>query len=93
MRAVARGETWLTDEIAQQVALVRVCAQEPTVVLTQRECEVVKRLAKGQRVAEIAKSMEVSLKTVNSLCAALRRKLNARTSSEMVRIAIKLQLG
>jgi two-component system, NarL family, invasion response regulator UvrY len=43
-------------------------------------------------MAEIANEIAVSYKTIASDCAMLRSKLNARTSSEMIRIAVELKL-
>ena len=92
VRAAARGERWLSDNIAQQVALLKVRAEEPAVSLTQRELKVMKLLAQGGRTKEISDEMGISRKTVANICAALKKKFNARTSSEVIRIAIDLEL-
>ena len=92
VRAAARGERWLSDNVAQQVALLKVRAEEPVVSLTQRELKVMKLLAQGGRTKEISDEMGISRKTVANICAALKKKFNARTSSEVIRIAIDLEL-
>ena len=53
---------------------------------------VLRMLARGRSMAEIASDISVSYKTVAGDCAMLRTKLSARTSSEMVRIASELKL-
>ena len=92
VRAPAQGERWLSDNIAQQVALLRVRAEEPAVSLTQRELKVMKSLAQGGRTKEISDEMGISRKTAANICAALKKKFNARTSNKVIRMAIDLEL-
>jgi two-component system, NarL family, invasion response regulator UvrY len=61
-------------------------------LLTGREQEIIRQLAKGRSMAEIAEIVGVSYKTVATTCAALRAKLNARTQVELVRIAVERKL-
>lgn len=90
--AVARGETWLAEELIQELALLRAKASGTTALLSEREHQVLRLLARGRSMAEIADDVSVSYKTVAADCAILRSKLSARTSSEMVRIAVELKL-
>ncbi|MGQ0673378.1 MAG: response regulator transcription factor [Hyphomicrobium sp.] len=90
--AVARGERWLAPNIMQDVALLRVDASKRTLTLSERQIRVLKSLVRGSSMAEIAAEIDVCYKTVAGDCAAIRSKLNARTNSEMVRIAAELKL-
>ncbi|MBN9248247.1 MAG: response regulator transcription factor [Hyphomicrobium sp.] len=90
--AVARGGSWISDELIQEMALIRSRARGTTAMLSDREHVVLRMLARGRSMAEIANDISVSYKTVAADCAMLRTKLNARTSSEMVRIAVELKL-
>ncbi|CAA2137936.1 response regulator transcription factor [Hyphomicrobium sp. ghe19] len=90
--AVARGDSWLSDELIQEMALLRATARGTTALLSEREHLVLRMLARGRSMAEIANDISVSYKTVAADCATLRTKLSARTSSEMVRIAAELKL-
>jgi len=47
---------------------------------------------RGWSMADIANDISVSYKTVAADCAMLRTKLGARTSSELIRIAVELKL-
>ncbi|RUP10748.1 response regulator transcription factor [Hyphomicrobium sp.] len=89
---VARGGSWISDELIQEMALIRSRARGTTAMLSDREHVVLRMLARGRSMAEIANDISVSYKTVAADCAMLRTKLNARTSSEMVRIAVELKL-
>lgn len=89
--ALSRGERWLPDDLVQELALLRAGATRlPS--LSDREVEVLRGLARGRSMAEIADQMGVSYKTIAGDCGAIRGKLNARTSSEMVRIAAELRI-
>jgi len=90
--AVARGDSWISDDLIQEMALLRAKARGTTALLSEREHQVLRMLARGRSMAEIASDISVSYKTVAADCAMLRTKLGARTSSEMVRIAVELKL-
>lgn len=91
IRQIAAGGNWLPDEVAQQLALVRVgCAEMHDI--TQRELKVLRMLARGRSLAEIADELDVSYKTISSDTIALRTKFNARTPMELVRIAVEQKI-
>lgn len=90
--AVGRGEMWVSDDLAQEMALLRARNEDSAALLSEREQLVLRMLASGRSMAEIANDIAVSYKTVASDCALLRRKLGARTSTEMVRIAVEMKL-
>ncbi|MBS0235304.1 MAG: response regulator transcription factor [Proteobacteria bacterium] len=90
--AVARGETWISGDLIQEIALLRAQNAETAEFLSEREQVVLRLLARGRTMAEIANDISLSYKTVASICAILRKKLGARTSTEMVRIAVEMKL-
>ncbi len=85
---VAAGGSWLSPDRADRIeALRRSPAAAPS--LTSREREILRLLAKGESMQEIADLLDVSYKTVAATCAAMRQKLDARTPVELVRIALE----
>jgi two-component system, NarL family, invasion response regulator UvrY len=90
--AVGRGKIWVSGDLVQDMALLRAQNSQSPEFLTEREQLVLKMLARGRSMAEIANDISVSYKTVASDCAVLRKKLGARTSTEMVRIAVEMKL-
>lgn len=90
--AVDRGEPWISEDLVQEIALLRAKAPGTSVLLSEREHMVLRMLTRGRSMAEIANEISVSYKTVAGDCAMIRGKLNARTSSEMIRIAVELKL-
>lgn len=91
--AVCRGETWLPDDLVQEMALLRAGSAGAAPSLTEREVQILRSLVRGRSLAEIATELDVSYKTVAAVCAGTRSKLNARTTSELVRIAVELKLA
>lgn len=89
IRAVAVGEVWMPIEVTQSIAFSRLGSSVRGPVLTEREIAVLRLLARGKSMSEIATMINVSYKTIANTCSALRRKLKARTPMEMVRIAME----
>lgn len=61
----------------------------PLDALSDRESEVFRLIALGHRNAEIAESMFLSVKTIETYKARLMRKLDIRTRAELVRFALR----
>jgi DNA-binding NarL/FixJ family response regulator len=60
--------------------------------LSDREYEVLRRLAEGKSSKEIAGEYKVSLNTVNSYRKRILTKLNARSNIELVKYAYKYKI-
>lgn len=63
-----------------------------TPVVSAREHEILRLLAKGKSLSEIADVVGVSYKTVAQSCAQMRARFHARTQMELVRIAVERKL-
>jgi len=59
---------------------------------TMRELEVAQLIAEGKNNKQVARLLDISVKTVESHRAATMRKAGARTAAELVRFAIKHNL-
>jgi two-component system, NarL family, invasion response regulator UvrY len=92
IRTVAKGGHSLPTEMAQKIAFLRIGAGEAATSLTSRESEVLRMLAKGKSMSEIAALINVSYKTVATTCASLRTKFNARTLVQLIRIATEKKI-
>jgi DNA-binding NarL/FixJ family response regulator len=92
IREIARGGHSLPTEMAQKIAFLRIGAGEAAAVLTPREREVLRLLAKGKSMSEIAALINVSYKTVATTCSSLRAKFNARTPMQLIRIAVEQKI-
>jgi two-component system invasion response regulator UvrY len=90
--AVAAGENYLTPDMARQMAFFRARSGEKDRRLSkreEREEEILRLLAAGKSVADIADRLDHSYKTVANNCTAMKEKLGARTMQDLVRIALE----
>ncbi len=90
IREVHAGGHSLPQDMAQKIAFLR--NQGDSVVLSTREREVLRLLAKGKSMSEIAALINVSYKTVATTCSALRAKFSARTPMQLIRIAVEQKI-
>lgn len=63
-------------------------SDDPLAQLSDRELEVFERLGQGLTTREVAEALHLSVKTVESHCANIKKKLGARNSRELVRQAV-----
>mgnify|MGYP005853463519 FL=1 len=92
IRKVHGGSRYLSDSAAELLAL-HVAKGTPgrslLDSLSNREIQVLRRLAMGQTTREIAEAYNISTKTVDTYRFRLLRKLNLRNNTELSRFAIQ----
>ena len=94
IREVAAGQVFLPPSLAQKIAFGGPkVASDRVAKLTAREIEILRLLAAGKSLSEVAWSMKASYKTIANTSSIIRRKLGLRTAAEMVRFAIEEKLG
>jgi DNA-binding NarL/FixJ family response regulator len=95
IRKVHAGGRYLTESAAESLAVRLARGQEglgPLDGLSNREVQVLRRLALGQTNREIAEAYHLSTKTVDTYRARLLRKLNLRNNADLSRFAIQTGL-
>ena len=92
--AVAGGERYVTPAIAAEVArnLAGGVVREPHELLSGREFEVFRLLAAGTSPTEIAKMLNLSIKTVSTYRARILEKTRLRSNADIVGYAIRNNL-
>lgn len=94
VRMVAAGERYLSNQFAQKLAFFdQKRGADPLDGLNGRELEILRILADGKGMAEIAHIMRISYKTVANSCSLLKRKLGARSRADLIRIAVENKLA
>ncbi|HUT12405.1 MAG TPA: response regulator transcription factor [Thermoguttaceae bacterium] len=92
IRKVHGGGRYITEAIAESLAR-RVAkgakAQSPLDSLSNREIQILSRLALGHTNREIAEDYNISIKTVDTYRGRLLKKLNLRNNAELTRFAIQ----
>jgi len=91
VRSVAAGKRCLRSEVAQTLALHEFTGERAD-GLSAREFEVLRLLAQGQSVKEIAESMGLNPKTVSNHQTAIKQKLGADTALQLLKKATQLGL-
>jgi len=99
LRKIAAGGAYISAEVAEQLALGAMPggkAAAPHESLSDREFDVLRRLAAGESVTEIAAALNLSVKTVSTHKANGMAKLGLQNQTELVRYALKhglIELG
>lgn len=92
VRAVGAGKRYLSSSVAPML-LMRLSdpgrARDGASVLTVREREVLRLVSQGATSKDIAQRLGISPKTAQVHRENLKQKLNARTTAELVRYAIR----
>ena len=90
IQMVARGEIFLSDEIAKKMAMQSISGAEDRIdELSAREFEIFRLLAEGLEIDAIATTLNISSKTVSNYQTMIKQKLNINTAVELIRYAIK----
>jgi hypothetical protein len=88
------GKKYITDTIAEKLAAV--LDQDPTKLshelLSDREFTVLKSLAAGKSVSEIAESMFLSVTTVSTYRTRLLGKMKMKTNADLTLYAVENKL-
>ena len=94
IRKVAAGGAFITDSVAQQLALGAMPHAEgpPHSALSDREFQVFRELAAGKAVSDIAAQLNLSVKTVSTHKARIMQKMNMSNPAELIRYAIHHRL-
>jgi DNA-binding NarL/FixJ family response regulator len=87
VRKVAGGGRYIEGEIAQELALG--AGVEALDALSPRELEIMRLLAGGSSLAEIADALGASYKTIANTCTLIKSKLGVARTADLVRLAIE----
>jgi DNA-binding NarL/FixJ family response regulator len=89
LRVVLRGDTYLSGSMQQRLAQRSEGAEEPRSRLSARELQVINLIGQGVGSRDIANNLSLSVKTIESHRAAIKRKLGLTTNAQLVQYAIQ----
>lgn len=91
VRKVANGGRWISAELAETLASVLAGqgSGAPHERLSDRELEVLKMLASGKTVSQVAQELSLSVKTVSTHRTRILKKMNMRTNAELTHYAVR----
>jgi DNA-binding NarL/FixJ family response regulator len=94
IREVAGGGVYLAARMARKMAFRQAASNESLLAkLNPREMEILRLIARGQTVAEIAGTLGTSYKTIANTVTLMKRRFSARTTVDLARIATEAGLG
>jgi len=94
VRKVLQGRKYISSAIAEKIAtgLGQDTTRMPHENLSDREFHVLKLIAEGKSVSEIAEQLSLSITTVSTYRARILSKLNLKTNADLVRYALENEL-
>jgi two-component system, NarL family, invasion response regulator UvrY len=93
IRAVARGERAMSDDVAHILATESLAPSRSTLDhLGEREIEILRQFAAGSTKEQIASNLNLSVKTVQNYHYLIKAKTGMRTDAQLVRLAAECGL-
>ena len=94
IRRVIEGDIYVSERIVNRMALRltsgrRRAGSSPVERLSDRELEIFRLLGQGRTPSEIARDLNLSLKTVQAYCARAKEKFGVTSLTELLRAAIR----
>lgn len=90
IRQVAEGGRYIEAAIAQELALRTAAPGHSLPRLSEREMEILRLLAAGKSLGEIAEALGAGYKTIANTCTQIKAKLGVTRTSELVRLSVEL---
>jgi DNA-binding NarL/FixJ family response regulator len=91
VREACAGRRYLTHNLAQEAALMRVRPREDGigVLLSSREYEILRMVSSGMKAGDIARALSLSVRSVGNYTSRVKKKLGATNTAELVHLAIR----
>jgi DNA-binding NarL/FixJ family response regulator len=94
VRRVAGGRTYVEREIAEELVFSSLqSAPHPLEELSARDLELLRLLAQGRSLTQIADALGISYKTAANNCSQIKAKLRAASTADLIRLAIQYRLA
>ena len=90
---VAQGENHIEREIAEAIVFARLRSPpNPLQELSARDLEILRLLANGRSLPQIADTLGIGYKTAANNCTRIKARLGAASTAELIRVAIRCGL-
>ena len=90
IRHVMNGGKYVEKELAADLAVTAFGSGESGKALSARELDIMRLLAKGKGLSDIADALGISYKTVTNTCTAMKHKLLVERTSDLIRVAVEM---
>jgi two-component system, NarL family, invasion response regulator UvrY len=93
IRRVSAGRNYVEHEIAEELVFSRILfSSNPLSDLSSRDLEILRLLAEGCTLPQIADTVGISYKTAANNCTQIKSKLGAASTADLIRVAIQCGL-
>jgi two-component system, NarL family, invasion response regulator UvrY len=93
VRRVAHGGTYVEHAIAEDLVFLNLHDRaQPLAGLSARELEILRLLAEGRTLSQIADTVGVGYKTAANSCTRIKAKLGTATTADCIRAALRFGL-
>jgi DNA-binding NarL/FixJ family response regulator len=90
---VAEGHTYIEREIAEGLVFASIrSSSDPLKDLSSRDLEILRLLAEGRSLSQIADTVGIGYKTAANNCSRIKARLGAASTADLIRIAIRAGL-
>jgi two-component system invasion response regulator UvrY len=95
IRAVHNGGKYISASVAEELSseLDRETSKAPHATLSDREFQVLKMIASGKAVSQVARELSLSVKTISTYRARILTKMGMKTNAELTHYAIENKLS
>jgi len=94
VRKVVAGDNFISPQLAEAVTFSGASIKaSPASQISARELEILRLLGRGDKITEVADALDISYKTVANTTSLLKQKLGAKSHSDLIRIAVEMDLG
>jgi two-component system, NarL family, invasion response regulator UvrY len=94
IRKISQGRKYITPSLAERLATDFEADSEKPLhdILSDREYEVLRMIAAGKAVKDIARELSLSIKTISTYRTRIMEKMKMKTNAEVMHYVIKHQL-
>ena len=90
---IAEGHTYIEREIAEGLVFASIrSSSDPLKDLSSRDLEILRLLAEGRSLSQIADTVGIGYKTAANNCSRIKARLSAASTADLIRIAIRAGL-
>ncbi len=90
IQQVMAGGRYLQRDLVTELASSSVWGRGPKQPLSSRELDILRLLAQGHTLSEIATRIGVSYKTIANSCTGIKEKLSVERTGDLIRIAVEM---
>jgi DNA-binding NarL/FixJ family response regulator len=88
--AIHRGMRYIEPSVSRDMALRSIDQSDPNAAISMRDTEILRLLADGQSLTQIAQNLGVSYKTVANNCSRIKSRLGLQRTQDLLRYALDI---